>query len=493
MIPVDAWTTIRYLHAQGTPVRAIAKELGLARNTVRAALRREQAPRYSRPKRPNPQLTVFAPAIAQMALEQQFIGTRIARELRARGYTGGMTALYRYLRDLRAATGPPLAVERFETPPAHQGQFDWSPYRVLLGDTLTPIVVFALTLGYSRRAFYWPSRDESQASVFEALEAAFAAFGGVPKTLLVDNAKVFVSDARPDRFAWNPRFLELCGHYAVEPVACHPYRPQTKGKVERPFFTLEQHFIKGHTWPDLATLHQDLARFVREELDQRIHATTREQPVVRFAQEQGLLTPLPATPFVSTQEPTRTVSRDCLVSFGGSRYSAPWQHAGQRVWVHVSQGCRLAVRDGRGAVIATPELAATKGMTVLDPAHYAGLRGHEPTSRVIVSRAFLARFPAEQAFVDGVFAQHRPNGVAHLRAVLRLAAVYPTEELQVALAAAHTYQSYSHAFIRGVVEAHGARLGAPGAPPVPAVVTAPVASALTADLRVYQALLEVRS
>jgi transposase len=492
MIPVEAWTTIRYLHAQGKPVRAIAKELGLARNTVRAALRREQPPRDTRPKRPNPQLTPFADAIRQMALEQQFIGTRIARELRARGYAGGMTALYRYLRALRAAAAPPLAVERFETPPAHQGQFDWSPYHVRLGDQLTPIVVFALTLGYSRRACYWPSRDETQASVFEALTAGFAHFGGAPKTLLVDNAKVFVTEARPDRFAWNPRFLEFCGHYAVEPVACHPYRPQTKGKVERPFFYLEQHFIKGHTWPDFDALQQDLAAFVADELDVRIHATTREQPAVRFAQEQGLLTPLPATPFVSTHEPTRTVSRDCLVAFGGSRYSVPWPYAGQRVWVRASQGVRLAVRDERGEVIATHALAAPKGMTVIDPAHYAGLRGHEPTTRVLVTQAFLQRFPDEQPFVDGVFAQHRPNGVAHLRAVLRLADLYPTGELRAALAAAHTYQSYSHAFVRGVVEAHGECLRPPVATP-PVAAPALGLPRLTADLGVYQAVLEVGS
>lgn len=491
MIPVDAWTTIRYLHAQGRPVRAIAKELGLARNTVRAALRREQAPRYTRPRRPNPQLTPFADDIRRMALEQQFIGTRIARELRARGYTGGMTGLYRHLRQPRAATTPPVAVERFETPPAQQGQFDWSPYRVVLGDQLTPIVVFSLRLGYSRRAFYWPSRDETQASVFEALEAAFTHFGGVPKTLLVDNAKVFVTDARPDRFAWNGHFLAFCGHYAVEPVACHPYRPQTKGKVERPFFYLEQHAIKGHTWPSFTALHHDLATFVADELDVRIHATTREQPAVRFAQERPLLTPLPATPFLSTQDLTRTVSRDCLVSFGGSRYSVPWPYAGQQVWVRPAQGVAVTVRTAAGEVIATHPLAATKGMTVIDPVHYEGLRGHKPTTRAVVTQAFLTRFPEEQAFVEGVFAQHPPNGVAHLRAVPRLAEVYPTGELRAALAAAHTYQSYSHAFIRGVVEAHGERIAPPiTAAPVPAALSGP---ALTADLGVYQALLEVGS
>ena len=488
---MEAWTTIRYLHAQGKPVRAIAKELGSARNTVRAALRQEQPRRYTRPKRPNPQLTPFAEDIQRMVLEQQFIGTRIAREVRARGYTGGMTALYRYLRELCAATTPPAAVERFETPPAQQGQFDWSPSTVLLGDRPTPLVVFALTLGSSRRAFSWPSRDETQASVFEALEAAFAHFGGVPKTLLVDNAKVFVTDARPDRFAWNPRDLSLCGHDAVEPVACHPYRPQTKGKVERPFSYLEQHVIKGQTWPDFAALHAHLAAFVIDELDVRIHATTREQPAVRFQHERDLLTPLPTAPFFSTQEPTRTVSRDCLISFAGSRYSVPWRHAGQRVWVRPTQGVGVAVRDARGELIATHTLAATKGMTVIDPAHYDGVRSREPTTRAVVTQAFLHRFPDQQAFVDGVFAQHPPNGVAHLRAVLRLADVYPTGTMRAALAAAHTSQSYSHAFIRGVVEAQGDHVLTP-VPPSPGP-SGSVQPALTPDLGVYQALLEVRS
>lgn len=489
---MEAWTTIRYLHAQGKAVRAIAKDLGIARNTVRAALRHDQPPRYSRPPRPNPQLLPFADDIRRMALEQELIGTRIYREVQARGYTGGMTALYRHLRLLRAAAAPSVAVERFETPPAYQGQFDWSPYTVLLGGEPVGIVIFALTLGYSRRVFYWPSRDETQASVFEALEAAFRHVGGVPHTLLVDNAKVFVRDARPDRFAWNARFLELCGHYAVEPVACHPYRPQTKGKVERPFYYLEQHFIKGRSWSDFDALHQALTAFVADELDVRVHATTREPPLVRFAQEQSRLTPLPTTPFFSTQEPLRTVSRDCLIAIGGSRYSVLWPYAGQRVWVRVSQGRRVVARAADGSVIGSHAVAPRKGMTIIDPAHYAGLRGREPATRAVVTQAFLARFPDEQAFIEGVFAQHRPNGVAHLRAVLRLADLYPTEVLRQALAVAHTYRTYSHAFIRGLVEAAGART-VPTLPPAPARLAVPGMATLTADLRVYQSLLEVRS
>ena len=102
MISVEARTTIRYLHAQGVGIRAIASQLGLARNTVRAAIRAPAPSGRTRAKRPNPQLAPFAAQIGTMLFEQRFIGSRILRELEARGYRGGPTALYAYLAQLTA-------------------------------------------------------------------------------------------------------------------------------------------------------------------------------------------------------------------------------------------------------------------------------------------------------------------------------------------------------------------------------------------------------
>jgi transposase len=243
MITVEAWTTIRYLHAQGKSIRSICKALDVARNTVRSALRREGPPAYSRPKRPNPKLAPFLAQIKEMFFQKKFIGTRILRELRILGYSGDKTALYSYLGELKSDIPDPRVSERFETPPAQQAQFDWSPYTVMLGGQMTRIIVFCLTLAFSRRKFYWPSLNETQASIFEAIEAALRYFGGSPKELLIDNPKAMVTNANPAHFAWNTHFLELCGHYSIQPVAGRPARPRTTGKVERPFFYLEQHFI----------------------------------------------------------------------------------------------------------------------------------------------------------------------------------------------------------------------------------------------------------
>src|SRR5215470_12578665 len=99
---MEAWTTIRYLHAEGTPIRAICRELGVSRNTVRQALRGESPPKYERPPKPNPALAPFEASIRTWLFGEKLIGSRILRELRALGYDGHRSALYRYLEHLKA-------------------------------------------------------------------------------------------------------------------------------------------------------------------------------------------------------------------------------------------------------------------------------------------------------------------------------------------------------------------------------------------------------
>lgn len=488
MITVECWTTIRFLHAQGKGIRAIAKELDLSRNTVRDALRAEAPPTRTRAKRPNPQLVPFAAQIRTMLFEKKFIGSRILRELRPLGYAGGPTALYAYLADLKEERTRTKVTERFETAPGEQAQFDWSPYSIEIGGQVRRVIFFSMVLGYSRRKFFLPSYDETQGSIYEAIEEGFAHFGGAPKELLVDNAKAFLLDARPHAGTWNPHFLELCGHYRVQPRHCQVRRAQTKGKVERPFFFLEQQFIKGRSFRDFDHLSQEVARFQAEELDHAIHATTRESPMARFVGEREHLTPLPARRFVSTAEEFRKVSWDCLVSFHGSRYSVPHVYAGQQVWVRSSQGVRLAVYNQRGECIARHALSATKGATTLVPAHYDGLRQQTPLTKVVLAEAFLARFPDQQPFLDGVLAQYKLAPVGHLRAILELAAVYAPEAMRAAFATAITFNTYSHRFVRGLLAAGDV---APAAPSRLPVVFARVPSTdVQRGLAVYQSVLK---
>lgn len=483
---MEEWTTIRYLHTQGKSIRAIAVELGVARNTVRAALRTDRAPRYQRPTRANPKLAPFTTTIEHMVFEQDFIGSRIIRELEARGYQGGSTAVYTYLKTLRASRPDRRITARFETAPGQQGQFDWSPYTVALGGQLVRVIVFCLTLAYSRRKFYWPSLDETASSIYEALQLGFDHFGGVPKELLIDNAGSLVTNANPTHFRWNEHFLELCGHYGLKPVACQPARPQTKGKVERPFFYLEEQVIKGNSWTDLAAFEAALLR-LSAELDERVHGTTKERPIARFAAEAPVLLPLPGHRFVGTYQAVRTVSWDCLVSFGGTRYSVPWQHAGSRVWVRSRQGREVHITSQAGEEIARHLVPPTKGSTVIDQTHYAGLRTGLPTTKRRVIEVFLEHFPDHGWFVEGLYTQFPGAGAAPLRAILGLIPLYPREALLAAFAAAQQYQAYTPTFLRGVLNRSDAL--APGLPEEPGD-RPPGPTTIRGELGPYQQILE---
>ncbi len=484
---MEAWATIRHLHAQGHSVRRIARDLHLSRQAVRHALSSPQPPRYQRKPTENVQLAPFLPLIQQMTTEQHLIGSRILNEICARGYKGSPAAFYRRWARLRPTQPDPRVTERFETVPGEQCQFDWSPYTILLGGARTRVIVYNTVLGYSRRQFNWPSRDETQASIYEALEEAFWHFGGVTKVALVDNAGAFVVDARPTHFQWNPKFLELCGYYRTEPRACRVRRARTKGKVEKPFQYTEHHLIQGNSWSDFEAFGRDLVRFTTEVLDVREHHTTHQPPIARFAEEVPYLIPLPVTRYIGIHALTRKVSWDCLIPYEGSRYSVVCVYAGKRVWVRVSQGVRLEVLAPTGAVIARHALSETKGATVIDPAHYEGLRKDTPHTRVVLVEAFQRRFPDQQAFLDGLLAQQKLGPVRHLRGILELAQHYAPEAMRAAFRSASTYNTYSLQFVRGVLQ-HDA---------LPATTSTTLATTrvpvprleVKRDLRAYQTLL----
>jgi len=102
----------------------------------------------------NPKLTPYEAQIRTWYFGEKFIGSRILRELRALGYDGHRSALYRLLAQLKAEKPSSKVTERFETPPGQQAQFDWSPYTIELGGELTRVIVFGMVLGYAPQALH---------------------------------------------------------------------------------------------------------------------------------------------------------------------------------------------------------------------------------------------------------------------------------------------------------------------------------------------------
>lgn len=290
------------MRRQGEGVRAIARQLGCSRNTVRRYLRDEDARRYG-PRAPRPCKLDAYKAYLRERVEQAkprwIPATVLLREIAERGYGGGISQLKTWLVALKHVKHDPVV--RFETPPGQQLQADFTVVR----RGRDPLLALVATLGYSRASFVRFTTAEDATTLCAALREAFDYFGGVTSEVLFDNAKsvIIERDAYGEGLhRWNSELLALADECGFRPRVCRPYRAQTKGKVER-----FNGYLKGSFLVPLAAtlrgaglkLTAELANVhVRPWLDEvanaRMHATTGVVPARRLAEERAVMLPAPA-------------------------------------------------------------------------------------------------------------------------------------------------------------------------------------------------------
>jgi len=208
---MEDWVTIQNLKRRNPKMgtRAIAKLMGISRNTVKAALKRKQHNGYERKEEINPDIQPFEGFIQDSFINKRLRVSRIYEDLKSKGYKGSKSALYRHANKHFKNSAPGSRVyKRYETTPGEQMQYDWAEYSLILGERLVKVYVHSTILGYSRYRVYDASLRIKQSDVFEALESSFWDFGGVCERVQVDNAKVFIDNAGTQNFRWNFRFLK---------------------------------------------------------------------------------------------------------------------------------------------------------------------------------------------------------------------------------------------------------------------------------------------
>jgi len=324
---MEDWITIRNLKKRNPRMgtRKIAKKLGLSRNTVKNALKSEDAPEYKRETYKNPELEPFHDFIIETYFVKKLKGSRVLNELRSKGCNVSSSAFYRYIQQYKPEFT--RSFMRYETKPGEQGQFDWSPYTVMIEGKQIKIQVFCFILGCSRYRTYMYSLSQTQSSVFEALEEGLTRIGGVPERIQTDNhATLYIAKKKE----WNPRYLQFASHYGFHPSRSEFRSPWSKGKVENPFSYLENHFIADNKFESFEDFSMKLLDFEKQ-VNHRIHTTTKKTPVELFNVEVAELSPLPNNRFIGVSEELRKVSSDCLISVDGNRYSVPHIFAGREV------------------------------------------------------------------------------------------------------------------------------------------------------------------
>jgi transposase len=313
MLTQEQAVEIRVLARQGASIHEIARQMGCSRNTVRRYLRSEQAARYG-PRAPRPcKLDAFHEYLhgrIEAARPHWIPATVLLREIRERGYTGGISQLKAYIAPFKRVPDDPVV--RFETPPGKQMQADFTVVR----RGRDPLLAFVATLGFSRASYVRFTDNENAETLVRCLWEAFEHFGGVPEQVLLDNAKTVVieRDAYGEGLhRWHGDLLALAERCGFMPRLCRPYRAKTKGKVERFNGYLKGSFLvplaatlkSAGLRLDVDVANAHIGRWMAEVADVRTHGTTGEQPAARMSEERRHLQPLPPPTVTPSAVPVR--------------------------------------------------------------------------------------------------------------------------------------------------------------------------------------------
>jgi transposase len=368
--------TIRELADRGVGSKTIARTVGVARNTVRRYLRQPLAPGVQvRPaaRRLTDEMRQQARTLYEGAAGGNAVV--VQRLLNERGISVSVRTIERAVADIRRMRrAAVLATVRVESVPGDQLQIDFGQKRVQIAGEWVRVFLLVAVLSYSRRLFVKAFLSERQDDWREGMAAAFVHFGGVPRTILGDNARALVlgRDRATGTVMFQPAYLAFCRDWDVQPRACAPYRARTKGKTEAGVKYAKRNGLADLAFESFAALERHLTAWMAL-ADERIHGTTHEAPIVRFdREERAALRPLPVRALPRREQRLRRrVAHDALVDIDTVRYSVPHRLVRDHVDVVVEE---QVVRIFHGAtMVATHARSFEPFARVIDPTHYGGL------------------------------------------------------------------------------------------------------------------------
>ena len=389
MLVVETIGRIRREHfVRGRSIKEIVRALKVSRNTVRKVLRSEATSfEYMRVVQPRPKLGSWHADLDGMLsanegkpARERLTLIRIFEELRGLGYEGSYDAVRRYAKRWRVEHGAAMAEAYvpLSFAPGEAYQFDWSHEVVLINGTTVTVKVAHVRLCHSRMLFVRAYPRETQEMVFDAHSRAFAFFKGACTRGIYDNMKtavetVFVGKDRQ----FNRRFLQMCGHYLVEPTACTPASGWEKGQVENQVGNLRERLFT----PRLRVTSYDelnawlLDRCVAYAKANR-HPELTDQTIWQvFEAERAKLVPISGR-FDGFRATQASVSKTCLVRYDNNNYSVAARAVGRPVEIQ-AYAERIVIRQD-GAIVGEHARCFGRNQTIYDPWHYVPVLARKP-------------------------------------------------------------------------------------------------------------------
>jgi transposase len=458
----------------GQSDRAIARDLGISRITVRKYRGLSEARGYLDPASPLPEVQAIAHALGPAprppcpvssvqpyrqlveqflteGLEMMTIFDRLSKD---HGYTGSYSSIRRFVHRLRPAQKH--VTVRVHSGPGEEAQVDFGSAGMFLDPAdgrLRQAYVFVMTLCFSRHQYAELVFDQKIPTWLALHRRAFESFGGVPAKIVPDNLKAAVLRAALHDPVLGEAYRRFAQHYGFLVSPTRPATPEHKGKVENGVHFVKRSFLAGQVFADIREANQKLAIWVRERAGMREHGTTHQPPLALFeACERAKLLPLPSEPFELCETKIAKLHPDCHVVVDGSYYSAPYEHVGDDLEVHVFERVVQIYRATK--LLATHPRARKKGEWHTRNEHYppdkaAFLEKTPERCRELSSRIG----PCTAEVVQKLLAERPLDQLRSVQAILRLVDTVGPQRLEAACRRALFFGDGHYRRIKGILNA----------------------------------------
>ena len=478
---MDKSLSIKTLHASGMSERAISESVGVSRGAVRRHLagissNGTTAPPGQAPPgsaSPNgttaptgaaePEREIVGPVsrsrcerfreVILSKLEQGLDSQRIYQDLvEEHGFDEKYWSVRRFVK--RLGTSSALPFRRIEVEPGWELQVDFGAGRPCQDHTgsLRKTYVFRAVLSFSRKGYTEAVTRLTTESFIRSLENAFWRLGGVPQTVVFDNAKCVVLKADWYDPELHPKILEFCKHYGFTLLPTRPATPRHKGKVERGVDYVQENALKGRTFESLAQQNAHLDHWEKTVADTRLHGTTKQHVGAAFENtEKSCLNPLPKDRFPCYEEGKRKVSRDGHLSVDRAYYSVPAEYLGHEVWVRWnSQTVRILNHHMESIAVHCTQPAgrfSTLGEHIPPAKSHMIERGIEFILRKV---RFLG--PHATRWAEAAIETRGIAAARVLQGLLSLSRKYKTEQIDHACDTAWRSQAFNYRVIKRLLE-----------------------------------------
>jgi transposase len=449
-----------HLERQHLTLAQTARALGLHPQTVAKWAGIEQfRPRVGAPRASL--LDPFKGQIVRWLETHPYSAQQILQRLREGGFAGGATIVKDYVRQIRPR--PRQAFLTLQFAPAEFAQVDWGEFgTIAVGSTRRRLSFFLMVLCYSRLMYLEFTVSQTMEFFLGCHEHAFAAFGGCPTRLMVDNLRSAVLQrlcgVAP---VFNPKYADFARHWGFEISACNVGRGNEKGRVENGVGYVKKNFLAGLELPDFSALAPAAKLWLDTVANVRTHSATHQRPIDRFEEERSKLGPLAATGFDLARVLTVRASRQFRVAFEANHYSVPARYAGERLLLKAYPD-RVCMYH-RDALVARHPRSFDRHQDIEDPDHAHALLAQRKSAREQrLLTQFLALSPRAVAYYAGLEAK-RANPRVHARKILALAEMHGSEAVARALDDGLELEAFSAEYIAHMVAARRRTDTEPGA------------------------------